>query len=50
VIRRYETELRNEVNKRRRAEEALRESEERYQLAVRGANDGLWEELKTNEV
>jgi PAS domain S-box-containing protein len=51
VIRRYETELRNEVSQRRRMEEALRESEERYSLAVRGANDGLWEwNLKTNEV
>ncbi|PIE81465.1 MAG: hypothetical protein CSA11_03770 [Chloroflexi bacterium] len=32
-----------EIADRRRAELALRESEERYNLAARGANDGLWD-------
>ncbi|MBI5910808.1 MAG: EAL domain-containing protein [Betaproteobacteria bacterium] len=32
-----------EMAERRRAETALRESEDRYALAERGANDGLWD-------
>ncbi len=40
-----------ELNERRRAEAALRVSQERYALAANGANDGLWDwNLETNEL
>jgi diguanylate cyclase (GGDEF)-like protein/PAS domain S-box-containing protein len=39
-----------DVSAAKHAELALRESEERYALAARGANDGLWEwDLRTNQ-
>lgn len=42
---------RHEIAERKRMESALRESEERYALAVRGANDGIWDwNLKTNQI
>jgi len=42
---------RQEITERQRVEDALRESEERYALAVRAANDGLWDwNLRTNQI
>jgi diguanylate cyclase (GGDEF)-like protein/PAS domain S-box-containing protein len=42
---------RQEITERQRVEDALRESEERYALAVRAANDGLWDwNLKKNQI
>jgi len=43
VLRQTNERLRVEVSEREKSEEALRRSEERYVLASRGANDGLWD-------
>ncbi len=41
----------NDVTDRKRADRRLRVSEERYALAARGANDGLWDwNLETNSM
>jgi diguanylate cyclase (GGDEF)-like protein/PAS domain S-box-containing protein len=42
---------RDEITQRKQVEQALRTSEERYVLAVRGANDGIWDwDLHTQKV
>ncbi|MBA4374195.1 MAG: diguanylate cyclase [Thermodesulfovibrio sp.] len=45
------TKLHGEIIERRKTEEALRQSEERYAIAARGANDGLWDwDLSLNRI
>jgi diguanylate cyclase (GGDEF)-like protein/PAS domain S-box-containing protein len=43
--------LEEEIIERKKSEVALRESEDRYALAARGANDGLWDwDLSNNRI
>ncbi|MCW4291317.1 MAG: diguanylate cyclase, partial [Candidatus Thiodiazotropha taylori] len=45
------SELSREISERELAESALRKSEERFELAMRGANDGVYDwNLKTNQI
>ena len=45
-LKRTNRKLEREIGERRQAEEALRVSEERFDLAVRGTSDGMWDSSK----
>ena len=50
-VKRMNQQLQSEIKQRHAIEISLRESEERWQLALRGNNDGIWDwNLQTNEV
>jgi len=47
----YIVEYTRDITDRKKAEQDLKKSEERYAMAARGANDGLWDwDLKSDEV
>ena len=47
----FYTSIIRDISDRKQAEEELKQSEQRFDLAMRGANDGLWDwDLKTGEV
>ena len=50
-VRHYVISIGIDITERKQIEEALRESEERYELAALSANDGLWDwDLQANQI